>query len=194
MQYTIQEVLPGQIRVEFEDESWAMVPIHPQATAEEIDNAVSRYDKDFLPDPETLRNPNITVGEQRTSAVISAVNAYEQAKVGAGSTETVLIDGSSEIRIANNPGASAPEDPNVTQTFTPTIVPNKVDFGLAHAVDVLAVVQYYAERGDTRLKDALYLKVEKFINDSRYSFDELINNLLFDADDIVEQAEAELNE
>ena len=191
MQYTIQEVLPGQIRVEFEDESWAMVPIHPQATAEEIDNAVSKYDKDFLPDPETLRNPNITVGEQRTSATISAVNAYEQAKVSIGSTTTLVIDGSSEIKIDAIP--QAPSDPAITQTFTPTIVPNKVDFGLAHAVDVLAVVQYYAERGDTRLKDALYLKVEKFINDSRYSFDELINNLLFDADDIVAQAEAELN-
>jgi len=191
MKYTIQEVLPGQIRVEFEDESWAMVPIHPQATAEEIDNAVSKYDKDFLPDPETLKNPNITVGEQRTSATISAVNAYEQAKVGIGSTTTLVIDGSSEIKIDAMP--QAPSDPAITQTFTPTIVPNKVDFGLAHAVDVLAVVQYYAERGDTRLKDALYLKVEKFINDSRYSFDELINNLLFDADDIVAQAEAELN-
>jgi hypothetical protein len=191
MQYTIQEVLPGQIRVEFEDESWAMVPIHPQATAEEIDNAVSKYDKDFLPDPETLRNPNITVGEQRTSATISAANAYEQAKVNIGSTTTLVIDGSSEIKIDAMP--QAPSDPAITQTFTPTIVPNKVDFGLAHAVDVLAVVQYYAERGDTRLKDALYLKVEKFINDSRYSFDELINNLLFDADDIVAQAEAELN-
>jgi len=191
MKYTIQEVLPGQIRVEFEDESWAMVPIHPQATAEEIDNAVSKYDKDFLPDPETLKNPNITVGEQRTSATISAVNAYEQAKVSIGSTTTLVIDGSSEIKIDAMP--QAPSDPAITQTFTPTIVPNKVDFGLAHAVDVLAVVQYYAERGDTRLKDALYLKVEKFINDPRYSFDELINNLLFDADDIVAQAEAELN-
>ena len=193
MNYTIQEVLPGQIRVEFEDGSWAMVPIHPQATAEEVDNAVSKYDKDFLPDPDTLKNPNIAVGESRTSATISAVNAYEQAKVGAGSTETVLIDGSSEIRIANNPGSTAPSDPNVTETFTPTIVPNKVDFGMAHAVDVLAAAQYYAENGDTRLKDALYLKVQKFISDTRYSFDELINNLLFDADDIVEQAEAELN-
>lgn len=184
MNYTIQEVLPGQIRVEFEDGSWAMVPIHPQATAEEVDNAVSKYDKDFLPDPDTLKNPNIAVGESRTSATISAVNAYEQAKVGAGSTETVLIDGSSEIRIANNPGSTAPSDPNVTETFTPTIVPNKVDFGMAHAVDVLAAAQYYAENGDTRLKDALYLKVQKFITDPRYSFDELINNLLFDADDI----------
>jgi len=191
MNYTIQEVLPGQIRVEFEDGSWAMVPIHPQATAEEVDNAVSKYDKDFLPDPESLKNPNITAGESRTSATISAVNAYEQAKVGIGSTTTLVIDGSSEIKIDVMP--QAPSDPAITQTFTPTIVPNKVDFGLAHAVDVLAVVQYYAENGDTRLKDALYLKVQKFISDPRYSFDELINNLLFDADDIVEQAEAELN-
>lgn len=191
MKYTIQEVLPGQIRVEFEDESWAMVPIHPQATADEVDNAVSKYDKDFIPDPETLKNPNITAGETRTSAQMTAVNAYEQAKVGIGSTTTLVIDGSSEIKIDAMP--QAPSDPAITQTFTPTIIPNKVDFGLSHAVDVLAAAQYYAENGDTRLKDAMYLKVEKFINDPRYSFDELINNLLFDAEDIVAQAEEELN-
>ena len=192
MKYTIQEVLPGQIRVEFEDESWAMVPIHPKATADEVDNAVSKYDKDFLPDPETLKNPNITAGEQRTSATISAVNAYEQAKVSIGSsTTTLVVDGSNEIKIDAMP--QAPSDSAVTQTFTPTIIPNKVDFGLSHAVDVLAAAQYYAENGDTRLKDAIYLKVEKFINDPRYSFDELINNLLFDAEDIVAQAEEELN-
>lgn len=191
MNYTIQEVLPGQIRVEFGNGSWAMVPIHPQATAEEIDNAVSKYDPDFLPDPETLKNTNITAGQTRTSAQMTAVNAYEQAKVGIGSTTTLVIDGSSEIRIDTIP--QPPTDPAVTQTFTPTIVPNKVEYGLAHAVDVLAAAQYYADMGDTRLKEALYLKVEKFINDPRFSFDELINNLLFDADDIVEQAEAELN-
>lgn len=191
MNYTIREILPGQIRVEFEDESWAMVPIHPQATAEEVDNAVSKYDPDFLPDPETLKNTNVTTGQTRTSAQMTTVNAYEQAKVGIGSTTTLVIDGSSEIRIDTTP--QPPTDPAVTQTFTPTIVPNKVEYGLAHAVDVLAAAQYYADNGDTRLKDALYLKVEKFINDPRFSFDELINNLLFDADDIVEQAEAELN-
>jgi hypothetical protein len=191
MNYTIREILPGQIRVEFEDESWAMVPIHPQATAEEVDNAVSKYDPNFLPDPETLKNTNVTIGQTRTSAQMTAVNAYEQAKVGIGSTTTLVIDGSSEIRIDTTP--QPPTDPAVTQTFTPTIVPNKVEYGLAHAVDVLAAAQYYADNGDTRLKDALYLKVEKFINDPRFSFDELINNLLFDADDIVEQAEAELN-
>ena len=27
MKYTIKEILPGQIRVEYEDNSWAIVPI-----------------------------------------------------------------------------------------------------------------------------------------------------------------------
>ena len=103
----------------------------------------------------------------------------------------MVVDGSNEIKIDVMP--QAPSDLAVTQTFTPTIIPNKVDFGLSDAVDVLAVAQYYAENGDTRLKDAIYLKVEKFINDPRYSFDELINNLLFDVEDIVAQAEEELN-
>lgn len=176
MNYTIQEILPGQIRVEFEDGSWAMVPIHPQATADEVDNAVSKYDKDFLPDPDTLRNPNIIVGEQRTSVAISELEVYEKAKIGI----STILDGSSEIKFEDN-------ETNATS------IPNKLDFGVANPMEVLVLSQYYSERGDTRLKDALQIKIEKFISDQRYNFNELINNLLFDADDIVEQAEAELN-
>lgn len=71
MRYTIKEILPGQIRVEFEDGSWAIVPVHPDATAEEVDDSVSKYDKDFLPDPESVKNKNISVGEERVSVQIS---------------------------------------------------------------------------------------------------------------------------
>ena len=44
MKYTIKEILPGQIRVEYEDNSWAIVPISANSTMEEIDHAVSQYD------------------------------------------------------------------------------------------------------------------------------------------------------
>ena len=54
MKYTIKNILPAQIEVEFENQQRAMVFVNPDATPEEIDDAVSRYDSDFQPDPETL--------------------------------------------------------------------------------------------------------------------------------------------
>lgn len=67
MKYTIKNILPAQIEVEFENQQRAMVFVNPDATPEEIDDAVSRYDADFQPDPETLINKNISVGEERVS-------------------------------------------------------------------------------------------------------------------------------
>jgi hypothetical protein len=67
MKYTIKEILPGQIRVEYEDNSWAIVPIPANSTMEEIDHAVSQYDPDFLPSVAELINSNITIGLERTS-------------------------------------------------------------------------------------------------------------------------------
>ena len=51
MRYTIKEVMPTQILVEFEDKSKAIVYVGPEASPEDIDDAVSYYDPDFLPDP-----------------------------------------------------------------------------------------------------------------------------------------------
>lgn len=67
MKYKIIEVLPAQIKVEFEDNSWALVTISPEATPEQIDHAVAQYDPDFLPKPESLINKNIDVGVERIS-------------------------------------------------------------------------------------------------------------------------------
>jgi hypothetical protein len=67
MKYTIKNILPAQIEVEFENQQRAMVFVNPDATPEEIDDAVSRYDSDFQPDPETLINKNVSVGEERVS-------------------------------------------------------------------------------------------------------------------------------
>lgn len=78
MKYEIKEVLPAQLKVEFEDGSWALVPISPEATLEEIDHAVSQYDPDFLPDPQTLINPNVSVGEQRESKTLETTQEISQ--------------------------------------------------------------------------------------------------------------------
>lgn len=67
MKYTILEIFPGRIRVEFEDNSWAFVPIKPNSTLDEIDYAVSQFDPDFLKQPESITNLDISVGDQRES-------------------------------------------------------------------------------------------------------------------------------
>ena len=175
MNYTIKEVLAGQIRVEFEDGSWAIVPIKENATLEEIDNAVSEYDPDFLPDPETLKNTNISIGETRTSIKSTSDTATTtNFPIGIG-THTHFIEQS------------------LAEDFTADIIKDTIDFGLQSGNDVLALANYYAEKGDTRIKDALTLKIEKYISDPNFSLDEFVQRLEFDADDIVAQAEAELN-
>jgi len=67
MQYTIQQIVPSQIVVQFEDGSRSVVAISSAATPEEIDHMVSFHDPEFYPAPETLANPHISVGESRHS-------------------------------------------------------------------------------------------------------------------------------
>ena len=67
MKYTILEISPGNIKVRYEDNSWANVPIAPNASLEDIDDAVSQYDPDFLRPAESVVNSEISVGEERTS-------------------------------------------------------------------------------------------------------------------------------
>ena len=67
MKYTITKFLPAQIEVKFENDRKALVFVQPDASPEDIDDAVSRYDPDFQPDPETLINRNVSVGEERVS-------------------------------------------------------------------------------------------------------------------------------
>ncbi len=90
MKYEIKEVLPAQLKVEFEDGSWALVPIHPEATLEEIDHAVSQYDPDFLPDPQTLINPNVSVGEQRESKTLETIPSENFVPVEYNDLQTVV--------------------------------------------------------------------------------------------------------
>ena len=67
MNYTILEISAGRITVEFENNSKAKVPIPPNASLEDIDDAVSHYDPDFLVSSDSIINPDISVGQQRTS-------------------------------------------------------------------------------------------------------------------------------
>jgi len=174
MRYTIKEILPGQIRVEFEDGSWAIVPVHPDATAEEVDDSVSKYDKDFLPDPESVKNKNISVGEERVSVQIST-----------NTNTNTPTDGHTHFEI--------PLD--VAQEFSEesALKKDRVDFGLQDGLDALVIANYFSEQGDNRIKDSITAKVQRYISNPDFSIDEFIQRLEFDADDIVAQAEAELN-
>jgi hypothetical protein len=67
MDYTIKAVMPGQIQVEFADQSHAIVPIRPEYTLDQVDQAVSSYDADYRPDPASITHQGLAVGDVRTS-------------------------------------------------------------------------------------------------------------------------------
>jgi hypothetical protein len=155
MKYTIKEILPAQILVEFEDESRALVPISPEATPEEIDHAVAHYDPDFLPNSEELINLNISIDEKRESKKLESINSTEE----------------------------------FTQlTF------NELEHILNSLNPInLFLSNYYAEQGDTRIKDALNLKIVEYIDQTNLTVEQIIENINFSLEDIVIQAENELN-
>ena len=65
MDYIIQEVMVGQIVVEFVDGTRAVVGISTTDTPEQIDHLVSFYDPEFIPPAETTINTFVSVGEER---------------------------------------------------------------------------------------------------------------------------------
>jgi len=147
MKYTITEILPAQIKVDFEDNSWAYIPISPEATPEEIDSAVANYDPTFLPDPQTLINTNISVGEIRESKKIE-IDSFE-------------------------PNTYVPPDP-----FT--------------GLNIL-LADYFIEKGDIRVKEVIHQKLEEYLTTTQLTAEQLIDSLMYNPEDIMAQAEAELN-
>lgn len=169
MKYKIVEVLPALIKVEFEDGSWANVPVGPNQLPEEIDDAVSKYDPDFLPKPQDLINTNITVGEERTSSPISQIKLDN---VGVGNT-------------VNFPQQNDPQ-------FTPSVKLPVLTFGSAHPIDAVTIGNYFSEKGDNRIKDAITKNIEEFIELSNFSVEKMVDNLRDDSNAIVMQALTEL--
>jgi hypothetical protein len=169
MKYIIKEVLPAQILVEFEDESRALVPISPEATPEEIDHAVAQYDPDFLPIPENLINQNISVGEERESKKLDTVNT--------------------QFAVGNN----TTTDTNTIEEFIPTQF-NSIEYLLNSINPInLALANYYAEQGDTRIKEALYSKVLEYVNVTNLTVEKILEDINLNPEDILSQAELELN-
>lgn len=164
MKYTIQEVLPAQIKVEFEDGSWALVPISPDATKEEIDTAVSQYDPDFLPKPEDLINQNVSIGEVRTSI-------------------------SSNIEQTQNNLEQPPNNSVRHDERTPFSDLHSSNLSIA---EYYVLGEYFSKKGDDSLKNILLENLEKFVSRPEFSLNELIAEITYDVDDIMLQAELEL--
>jgi len=162
MKYIIKEILPGQIRVEYEDNSWAIVPIAPNSTMEEIDHAVSQYDPDFLPSVAELINSNIVVGLERTSVQKVEEQAVEEPSL-------------SDLNPNPNPNQSIIED-----------------FSKISLQDYL-IAEYFAGLGDNRLKEVLTERIKKIVELPDFSVEDVIFNLTTSDDDILKQAEEELN-
>ncbi len=164
MKYKIIEVLPAQIKVEFEDNSWALVPIDPEATPEQIDHAVAQYDPDFLPNPEDLINQNISVDEERESKTIDST-----------------------------PIVTSSESLNSTEEFTPSEF-NNIGYLLNSINPInLTLANYYAERGDLRIKEALYTKILEYVNKTNLTVEKILEDINLNPEDIMMQAEEELN-
>jgi hypothetical protein len=185
MKYTILEILPGQIKVEYEDKSWALVPIQQNASPEDIDHEVSKYDPDFLLPAESAITSVIGVGEQRTSA------RKEQQEIPAKEEDLPL-----EIQKIREELASQIPDPSpITTNFSP-VMPS-IRFGIYQSGDIMAIAEYYAVNGDTRLKDKIMEVTLGYIQQFELNIDDIITTLDYNydpLDDIVAQAEAELNQ
>ena len=150
MKYRIIELLPAQILVEFENETRALVTISPEATPEEIDHAVAQYDPDFLPNPENLINQNISVDEERESKKIDIT------------TDTIINS-----------------DVNATEEFSSLQSSN-----ITHLLNSLNPINlilgnYYAEQGDTRIKEALYSKILDYANSNNITAETVLESINF---------------
>ncbi len=134
MEYTVTNVQPGQITVEFADKSRAIVSVFKEHTADEIDHLVSFYDPDFMPDPETVTNTNVSCGEKRCSC-------KSDHKV---TTMEIVVD-----EISDEPQKEVdPLPPNPT----PLLDSAYLAFGAF----------YYASKGDSSVLDELVSACERF--------------------------------
>ena len=163
MKYTIKEILPGQIRVEYEDNSWAIVPIPPNSTMEEIDHAVSQYDPDFLPSVAELINSNISIGLERTST-----QKIEEPKI-------------------ESPPQVVNQNTNIPQISIAEKNFNNISF------KTILMADYFSNLGDNRLKEDLNAKIDAYVKEVNISTDAILLQLNLSDDDIMKQAEEELN-
>lgn len=173
MKYKILDVAPGQIKVEYEDQSWAIIPISPHATLEDIDHEVSKYDPDFIKKQEDVCNQDVYIGQERVS-----------------------------IRKENEEPTPIKVDPlNVPDGIVQKQVAPGLTSNRPFSLDRLA--KYFAKKGDYRLEDLLDSFIEEYIDKSNVSMEQLIDEahdsnpfkltkIKMTDDELMAQAEAEL--
>jgi len=165
MKYKITAAFPFNIRVEYEDGSWANVPITPEYTLEQIDDAVSKFDPDFLPVAKKF-NPNISVGEERVSSRLERVKNIQNV---------------APVNLENN----------FKTTPTSTLPINSI-FGKSNPLYATLLANYFSKRGDNRIEEMLFKNLEDFINFKNITPDQVLNDLNYVSDDIFTLAENEL--
>ena len=168
MKYTIKNILPAQIEVEFENQKRAMVFVNPDATPEEIDDAVSRYDSDFQPDPETLINKNVSVGEERVSK--QKIEEVEE-----------VVEEEEEEFIAFKRGELYGGLP------LPTFHKDQI------IISYVMADYFIKHQNNDTLKKALDEKMEEYITSNNITVERALESLMFEDDNlIVDLAEQEL--
>jgi len=170
MKYKIKKILPAQIEVEFENSQRALVFIQPYATPEEIDDAVSRYDSDFQPDPETLINKNISVGEERVSK-----QKVEEVKE--------IVEEEEEEFIPFKKGELYGGLP------LPTFHKDQI------IISYVMADYFIRHNNDYTLKEALDAKIEEYITTNNITMGRALESLMFENDElIVNLAQQELEQ
>lgn len=174
MKYKILDVAPGQIKVEYEDKSWAIVPIAPGATLEDIDNEVSKYDPEFLKKQEEVCNPDVYIGMERVS-----FRKENQDPIP------------SEIKPSSTPDS----------IFKSIVIPS-MTYNHPFSLDIIA--RYLSKKGDTSLQDTLDSFVEDYFKQTNITTEQLISeaneihslkfnrSYMMTDDELMAQAEAEL--
>lgn len=158
MKYTIKDIMPTQIAVKFEDGSKAVLYVSPEASPEDIDDAVSYYDPDFRPDPETLINKNISVGEERVST------RKEEQKLVEELPDVELPP----IEISLDGGLPKPK------------------FSRELIIINYMMAEYFAKKyNDNTLKLELEKKIEEYIVSNNITSEQAVNSLLFEDDDFI---------
>lgn len=158
MKYTIKDIMPTQIAVKFEDGSKAVLYVSPEASPEDIDDAVSYYDPDFRPDPETLINKNISVGEERVST------RKEEQKLVEELPDVELPP----IEISLDGGLPKPK------------------FSRELIIMNYMMAEYFAKKhNDNTLKLELEKKIEEYIVSNNITSEQAVNSLLFEDDDFI---------
>ena len=101
MRYTVNEITGGQIKVTFEDNSWANVRVLADDSAEMIDERVGAFTKEYVVAEKP--NTNISVGEVRATVnPVAAQQARNEAQAQSAADYYALNWGATRSYMGEN--------------------------------------------------------------------------------------------